>query len=227
MIDKIRLKRWWLRLFPEKDKPYYTSCRELPLNKFIWCLVKGDVWYLMKPKKPRVSKKVLEPVWNEIFYEYMDMVKDPLHTKMLILMKEITRLDTHYVLVYETCRQLNLHYYKPLVESLQKLGYRYKYDPSDRKQYRKELDLTISQTKSYRVKSEQYRKDLEEIRSDKGKKTEGADYVALLAELSKFQGYRIDPDVVTVAEFVAISNRYKKHVEMINKQHSNGKFRKN
>lgn len=227
MIDRIRLKRLLRKFFPEKDKPYYTSCRELPLNKFMWCMVKGNVWHLMKPKQPRVSKKILEPVWNEIFYEYMDMVKDPMHTKMLVLMKEITRLDTHFVLVYETCRQLNLHYYKPLVESLQKLGYRYKYDPSDRQKYRKELDLTISQSKSYRLKAEQYRKDLEELKSDKGKKTNESDYETILAELSKFQGYRLDPNVITVAEFVAITNRYKKHMEMISKQYHNGKFGKN
>lgn len=222
----------WRKILPDnsQDKPYYSTCKELPLTRFIWCLVQGDVWHLMKPGRAKVSKAFLEEVWENIFYEYLAICKDDKHTQVITLMKEITRMNTRFILIYEIVRQLKMRYNSGLVEQLKRLGFkRFTYDHSDYDQYRKELDLTLSQAKVSLIRTEQKQKELEALQpKGKGKKHD-PDYEALLVELSKFQGYRIDPDVVTVAEFVAISNRYRAHMEALERQHKkkNGQYGKN
>jgi hypothetical protein len=72
----------------------------------------------------------------------------------------------------------------------------------------RDLKLTITQSKSLVVRFNDLNTDLERI--SKSEKSEANDYDAILSELSKYQGYRLDPKQITVSEFCAIVKRFKK-----------------
>lgn len=216
-----KLSRLWRRFFPERGVPYFQNCRELPLENFIRCLTHGQVSYLLKRDgTPTITnREKLEKVWNNIFYEYVDLVGDPDHRATLILVRDIARYEGETALFYEVWRQLRNNYNQSLVDLVRKMGYPGKYDPTNQQEYFRELDLAFKKHKAKIFELDRKRREMAEInqRAEKrGKRT--VDYEELLAELSAFQGYKIDTKSTTVAEFCAVVKRYRKHQERIKNQ---------
>lgn len=76
------------------------------------------------------------------------------------------------------------------------------------------LDEVLSLLMTDEIALEIAEADLAKL-STNDKKATRADYAANLAALGKFQGYRIDPNLVTLSEYVAISNNFAKHIEFL------------
>lgn len=195
---------------------YYTSCSELPLRKFVRCLVGGDVSFLRK--NGWAKKDVLEEAWEKIFIEYLDLTKDPRQSQLLALMRDLTTLNTRAMLVYEICRQLSQKPHPALAEQLKRMGFRYDYDLNDPVKRKRATMATIAQARLLTYQAEQRKKDLEHLQKAGGKEMTEADYDELITELSKFQGYRLDPNKTTVSEFATIVKRYKDHVKALTKK---------
>jgi hypothetical protein len=80
------------------------------------------------------------------------------------------------------------------------------FDPKNPEQYFKDLDRVASET----VRQTNLVKEIEgEYRRSEKNKAKAEDFDKILAHLGKFQGYRLDPDKVTVSEFVEIMTLYK------------------
>lgn len=122
-------------------------------------------------------------------------------------MKDIATLSNKITIIQAIVDQLSTHYHEGLVNNLKTLGFRFKFNPEDPKQYLKDLQMTVTQSKSLLLRLDQRKKDLETLRGqDDGKTT---DYESVLTELGKFQRYRLNTKETTVAEFVAILKRFK------------------
>lgn len=79
------------------------------------------------------------------------------------------------------------------------------------------IELTLKQNKGLTIKLREKETELANLQKQKG---ESGNMDELLSELSKFQGYHINTETVTVSRFVAMVNRFKKAIE-------DGKQRKN
>jgi len=108
--------------------------------------------------------------------------------------------------IIETIVQSLANYYDPaMIALLRQLGFRHKYEPET---LSRDLQLTITQSKSLVVRWNDLFTDLQKATS--GDKSEPNDYDLILAELSKYMGYRLDPKIIMVSKFCAIVKKFKK-----------------
>jgi hypothetical protein len=183
----------------------YQNCAELPLDNFIKIASSGDLKHLVVFGFPTKAQLVL--AWDAILSEYLVLSNSPQQNFMLTCMKEITTLSNKIEIIQALVDHLALHYHEGMVINLKLLGFRFKYNPENKEQYHKDLQLTVTQSKSLLIRLEQKKKDLNLLRSKES--GSDADYDSVLTELSKFQGYRLNPKDVTVSEFLAILKRFK------------------
>jgi signal recognition particle subunit SEC65 len=125
---------------------------------------------------------------------------------MLSRLKDAAILRNKARLAGSLLEVLRLKYNKDVIDVLRKLGYRMAFDPKNPEQYFKDLDRVASET----VRQTNLVKEIEgEYRRSEKNKAKAEDFDKILAHLGKFQGYRLDPDKVTVSEFVEIMTLYK------------------
>lgn len=187
----------------------YQSCSELPLFNFIKVLVTGELKYLIIKGRP--SNESLASAWDNIFNEYTTLCGGLQQNHILLLLKEIAVTQNKLIIIQAIIDQLSKQYNSDLADMLRALGFRRKFDPQNREEYTNDLKLTVSQAKTLMVRLEQRKAELNNMRS--GNEVKESDYDSLIAELSKFQGYRIHTKEIMVSEFISIFNNYKKSLK--------------
>lgn len=205
-------------LFSAKIRPearLYRSCSELPMANFLVCLDSDGLEALVKPGSPKASPEQLQKAWDVIFVEYIDLMRDPDQMYALALMREIAVLESELNLSASLIVFLSMTYNREAENSLRKMGFKFSLKQGDLKHNTAQLDKVIRQRKSRLLTLSQKRKLLEQHREKEKKaaKSSVGDFDRVLAELSAFQGYRLDPHIMTVTEYAAVSDRFKKHVE--------------
>lgn len=196
----------------------YRSCDTLPLSRFRICL-HGDLSALMMDGSMKPSLLELEQLWDSIFMEYVDLVRDPEQMYSLNLMRDIAVLESDLNLSASLVIFLSMKYDPEAEKSLKNMGFKFNLKPDDRQYNSGQLDKVIRQRKAKALTLNQKRKLLEEHqnKAKKGPKENPGDFDKVIAELSAFQGYRLDPGIISVAEYAAIHARFKKHVEQSQK----------
>lgn len=205
---------------------YFTSCRELPLYKFIQCLESGDHTNLSRFNFLKFRFKFLKILFDNIFFDYLDLVKDSKVLQTLALTKEKILCESKYNLVYNVLNCIykseSLDTVIPLVDKLKKMGFRYKFEYLDRDSFTKDLMKIGTSLKTLKLRIDDIKKDLDNLQKPDGGATTKNSFDTILVDLSKHQGYRIDPKKVTVSEFAATLNRYKDYIEAANKANKKG-----
>lgn len=195
------------------DRLLYWDCYEMPLFNFIECITKEDLSAVAKVPGLPLPKDFLARAWNSVFYHYLDLNGDASYKKMFSIMKALIKLDNENYLFQEAARLLRLKYSPELVAFIKSFGFaNLKFDPTDREAFAKDINKALTYRKAKIMDADRLRKELQEIQdaNKKAKKMQAADYLGVLSDLSKFQGYRLDPKRVNVAEFVTILNSYRK-----------------
>lgn len=183
---------------------YYRTASECPISAFISVLVYEDTRYLKTSLW--VPKRALAKAWEDIFDYYIEKTNRERHATMLSRLKDAAILRNKARLAASLLEVLALKYNKDVVDVLKKLGYRLAFDPKNPEQYRKDLDRVASEV----VRQTNLIKEIEsQYRQQEKNKVKAEDFDKILAHLGKFQGYRLDPDKVTVSEFVEIMALYK------------------
>lgn len=172
----------------------------MPLYNFIKILVSNDLSYIGKGTQAQ-----LEEAWENIFSEYMSLSKDGTQNHLLGVIKEIAILENKLFLIQTIVDELSKEWNEALAKCLNALGFRYKYTLET---LEKDLKLTVTNAKSLILRLDQRKNDLKALQSGSSSPTE-SDFDALLIELSKFMGYRINTKEVTISEFIALQNNYK------------------
>lgn len=192
----------------------YKSCDTLPLSRFINILIDGNVSELII--WGWADHRTLRSVWDKLFQEYTEMSQDSTHQHLLTTVKEYTQLINKIEIVQILITSLAKRRHLGIIQALKKFGFHQPFTPVSME---KDIKSVIAKVKSWVFRAN---KLYEELKSTENTKNEvkRSDFSDLLAELGHFQGYHIDPRKTTVSEYVAVLNRFKKHIE-------NGKSRKN
>lgn len=192
----------------------YRNCDTLPLSRFIDVLVKGDLKRLIK--FGFANKNSLKTIWDNIFIEYTDLTKNSTHQHLLTTVKEYTMLSNRIEIVQMLINSLAKRRHLGIINALKKFGFHQSFSPNSME---KDIKSVIAKVKSWVFRANKLYEELKSTEKDE-KELKKSDFSDLLIELGSYQGYRIDPDITTVSEYVAILNRFKKHIE-------DGKRRKN
>lgn len=181
----------------------FTSCNDLTLYLFIQVLTTGEQRYLIRSGKP--SKEQLKAAWEQIFSEYTELSENKQGNYLLTLLREYYSIPNKIQIIQTIVDELAKGYNKDLIEKLRLLGFRHQYTEET---YIRDLKITVTQAKGLILKYQNLYNDLERLQSQDSK-ADPSDYDLILSELSKYQGYRLDPKVITVSEFCAIVKRFK------------------
>ena len=190
----------------------YSRCDELLLYRFIKCL-DGDLNALKRVRF--VPKKWIIEAWTLINEEYAKEIDADKYSEITNALKGIYR-DTLRLLVADSCVNILLNKYsEDAVNTLRKMGYKYKFDPSDREKYNKELTTVSKNLKMLILELEANKKSY----MDKTKVSPRKENITeTLVALSRFMQYRVDPMKTTVKEYVLMMNKYKQEIEINLKQ---------
>lgn len=184
----------------------YDSCQDIPLYNFIKIVCESDLKWLTISGKP--TDQELGEAWDKIFSEYNEISDSQQGNYLIGLLREYYAIKGKIEIIQAIVDVLAKGRNDQLVDALHKAGYRFPFNANDPAAYRKDLERTVSQAKTMVIRFQQLHDDLEKMQNESGK-TNPSDYDMILSELSKYQGYRLDPKQITVSEFCAIVKRFK------------------
>lgn len=199
----------------------YDSCHDLPLKRFIKCMVTGKLKYLVK--SGYATTRQIKDAWDKISEEYIELSGDKAQKAILSVVKEISQLKGKLLIIQAIVDELSMYYSQDLVNMLKSMGFNYKFDYEDKEKYLSDLKRVVSSSKPMLMRIKEREKTLDELNKNDGTKVTEADYDSYIASLSKFQSYFIDPEKTTVAQFIAVVNSYKAEIE--NQKNHGGKNR--
>lgn len=124
----------------------YQNITELPLNRFIDCVVDGNLSALVISGQPTEIEIIT--VWEEIKMQYADAMKDGESRSFIILQREAGALDISYQKVLLAISTLENYYTKYFSDHLNKLlGTKLKFDPPFSEGYYKDLKTAHDRSK--------------------------------------------------------------------------------
>ncbi len=191
-----------------KTATFYDTLTELPLHNFIKVLCTGKLHYVKK--LGYATNRQLAEKWEDLSEQYIDLSGETAQRFTLQLMKEIRVIDGKLEIIEACVNGLVRAYNQGLVDQLRTYGFRYKFDPTNYDQYKKDLQLTVSKAKSLLMRGKERQKELDELQPKGEASASESEYDVYLAELSKHQGYRIDAKQVSVSEYLAIVKSFKR-----------------
>lgn len=207
---------------------YHRSAYSLPLHLFIEIGVTEDLAPLIISGTPTVME--LQDAFEAIISEFSSIVQNDKSDAILkmsrrlgLMQWEIMYVD--YAIYYlEKLFALKQITHPETCTQLRRLGYDYKFDPANAYQYRRELGFVRSRAKGLIDQRADLLGDYQRLTTagSTGKKKTRETYEVELAELSAYQGYKIDKFTTTVAEYAAVLARYNLAVKAA-KQQRNGK----
>lgn len=183
----------------------FISCYEVSMATFIDCIVDQKFTGLAKSGKPNEAQ--LADAWDKVFTEYLSISGDTQISGILALVKDIAILSNKLFLIETIVQQMeNQHDFK-LAEHLRSLGFRFQYE--DGPELKRELELTIIQSKALLLELEQNKSELESLRKDDSGAATRQDYQLQLSALEEFKGCSINEETYTVARYCADLKRLK------------------
>lgn len=187
----------------------FTSCSDLPLDRFLSIMYDqsaANLKFLIKKEGLRkTSEKTLKETWDSIYEEYTEMNSSEGNTAFFQLLKQKTILQNKIAIAQCCIDGLSSGYSLELVNVLKKMGYNFKFS---KETYKKDLIKVVAKSKPWVLQLQKLNKSIAPYLE--GEQLKMSDFDDILVTLSKFQGYRITKESVTVSEFVKILNNYKK-----------------
>lgn len=197
---------------------FYRSIHELPLDKFISALCDGDFQALVI--SGTASEKHLAAVWDDIFYDYLDLNRDNDARLDLTLCKDIAILSARLQRV-ETCLYLlQTIYVQEVADLLKEDGFEIRLDPDNMDQYFEDLNLIRLQSREIKIDLELKQIELSELREskskEKGKKADRSSFLNILSRIATFKHVAIiRASEISVAEFCAMFGEYLDHIKAL------------
>lgn len=191
----------------------YRTCSELPLSVFIKVVTTDDISFLSTDKK--VSKIELAKVWADIYSEYFELCASSDCKHMINTVKAIAIAENKIVMINAAVAVLRIGHSDKMYDVLSRLGFKAKrFDNYEERGA--EMDRIISRAKSLVHVLNEAERQLSTM--ENGKKATVEDYTNSIVKLGKYQGYRIDPEHTSVAEYLAIQKNYKLEQEWLQKK---------
>lgn len=198
----------------------YRHCSELPLAIFIDCICNMKLDRLIRSGKASYSE--LTAAWEQIYSEYCDLMNTHEYRLYMLLAKEIGHLKSKMLAVACCVDALRIRYSEKSVTMLRQYGYAYQFDYKDRDAYQADIDRVVTRSKAMNIAYKIKKKEMEELEKDSEPLRE-QDFTDMITHLSKFIGYRIDPQVTTVSEFASIRKAHENEIKALKKQNEKSK----
>lgn len=187
----------------------YRNCNELPLSVFIKIVTTDDISYLSTDGKGSVMD--LNAAWTDIYSEYFELCSSSDCKHMINTVKEIAIAENKIAIINAAVTVLRIGHSDKMYGILARLGFKVK-RLDNYEERSAELDRVISRAKSLVYILNEAERQLSTM-ENRGKKASLEDYTNSIVRLGKFQGYRIDPEETSVAEYLAIQKNYKLELE--------------
>ena len=193
------------------------TCDELTLGAFIRINSTNNHTLLIKKGHP--TAEMLADAWHDIISEYAQLSNTNEYQAGIRLMMEYSYLKNRYVMLVMAVKVLHFKWDKDCVEILQRAGYNYEFSETNPIARLKDLELVTKKMKTIQVQLDQKTSEIEHMTADQ-KKADDNTWTDSIATISKFMGFRIDPNVVTVAEYVGYQRQLQRYNEQINAQNA-------
>ena len=192
------------------------SCSELPLSIFIRCLLHHDYSGLVLKGNPCEEKIV--KTWENIYQEYIELSDNHYFKKLIGLYKDIGELQSRVYAVEIGLFLLANGRNQLVINNLNKLGYKRKWTEET---YQSDLENIKSRINSAKLMLKIKEKQIDELMKENRKPIKESDFDKALTIMSKYQGYRISKEDITVSEFIYIQYNMRRESEKFQEKMEN------
>ena len=183
-------------------------------------------WFLDEKPKP--------DNWDDIYSEYISLRENKSALYVLGLIKEITYLKAKYNIVEEACKMLLVCFEHVLIDAAKEVvsvlrlyNFRQPFDISNAMLFSRDIRAVLSMNKKTITTWQRKEKELDEYqKKHTGAAWDRKAFYIWAVTLGEYQKYRVDLEVVTVAEWCALMNNYEKYCEVLNAQHKGKQYGK-
>lgn len=188
----------------------YKNCHELPLAVFIQVVTTNNYKLLVKEGK-HSDNEIIE-AWNNIYSEYFELCGSTDAKHMINTVKTIAIAENKIKIINAAVLVLRRDHNETMYRALSKMGFKAKrFDNQEERE--EELKKVISRAKSLVHVLNEAERQLKQMEGEGNKKASINDFTNTIVQLGKYQGYRIDPEITTVAEYLAIQKNFKLELE--------------
>ena len=192
------------------------SCSELPLSIFIRCLLHHDYSGLVLKGNPNEGKIV--NAWENIYQEYIELSDNQYFKKLIALYKDIGELQSRIYAVELGLFLLANGRNQMVINNLNKLGYKRKWTDET---YQSDLENIKSRINSAKLMIKIKEKQMDDLMKENRKPVKESDFDKALTVMSKYQGYRIRKEDITVLEFIYIQYNMRRETEKFQEKMEN------
>jgi len=205
---------------------YYQCISELPLHRFIECLVDGNLKALVIEGSP--ENKDLQQAWEGIQIEYLDAIKDDEYRLLLNMRKDLHVYEISLVQMEFLIDVLRDYYVKEFVDELNLLlGSKLSFDVTDNGAYERDLKAAWNRSRGTKIAMDIKQRALESLeKNQSSKQTQKPTreyFQNMLIVLSDHVKYQI-PETITTWEFcnrIRRLRQYYDHAKL--RQHARGR----
>lgn len=195
----------------------YTYITDLPLNRYIDCVVDGNLAALIIKGMP--AEEDLQQAWFGIQQQYADVIGDAEHKFYISLLSEVSHLSALYAAIQNGLNILEKIWFPPLVLQINKaLGSNFKFDHEDPISYISDIRKATSRSKGIKLKLDLKLAHFESIRNRHEGKIEKPTreyFQSILITLSDFSKYPIESTRITTFEFADRIRRFNTYCEKV------------
>lgn len=192
----------------------FSKCSELPLSIFIKIILEDNIGLLVQTGKH--THQEVSQAWEAIYSEYFELVGST-DSKYMVQTARTMLIAENKIDIINACIPiLSIKHNETCYKALAKIGYPIARidDPVARG---RELARIVSRAKALVHIIAAAGRELKRMEEGNGTRPSEQNFIESIARLSKFQGYRIDPEKTSVAEYIAIQRHYTLTVE--NRKH--------
>ncbi len=198
---------------------YYSSIHQLPLNRFIDCMVDDNLHALVISGDPNMS--LVAEAWNDIREQYSLCIGNSQVSNYVKRLNEINQLKANIDMIYELIQVLRHRYVKRFADRLNDLLFtEFVFDISNLTEYDKLLNGCYNRTAGLKMRLDMLIinfKAIQEANQVNYKKPTREYFLSMLVTLSDFAQFMI-PDTITVFEFCERIKRANEKNEIIKNQ---------
>lgn len=202
---------------------YHQSCQTLLLSHFWEIMLTGNLRWLIISGQP--SEQQLLDAWEAIVAEHSELVKTDKSNNLFDLYHKISNTEWQLALVDKCLNALKQQYDADIAAILNDRGFGIVEPSDDREVYLRSLYAIETDAKTLIILLNQYKsqyKSMHPESTDELTEVNRVRYEKELAILSKFQGYRIKKEEITVLEYCAIINTYLEYIKLQKKEGKHG-----
>lgn len=208
---------------------YHKSIHDLPLNKFIDCMVDKNLSALIISGYP--SAGLLKEAWDNILNEYSDIIGSQEHRMIFQLWKEVAVMKVSVDQIRLLAARgsdtedkgiLRMVYIKEMADELNRiLGTDCKFNWEDQNTYHAELDKCVNRGKAlliqYDMKTLQFAALEKQAKGEESAPITRQYFTSILITLSDYAKYRIE-ETIKMSEYCERIKRFAEYCEQIKKK---------